>query len=264
MESIRIRRIWAMMLRHFFAWPRDLNNLVDCFWWGTFDLVIWGLTSSYIQSQGQGAEFIGFIIGGLMFWMIISRSQQEIGIEYIKESWDRNMLNIVSSPLTSAEHMIALMIISTIKLVVTIVWMAILAQILFTFSIFTFGWAFLPFAFSLLLTGWAAGFMINSLIIQYGNRVESFTWMLIWLLQPFSGVFYPISSMPQWMQNVATWLPTSYIFDGMREVLATGFVDPQKIFISFALNIFYIIVGVWYFYYGFRKALNSGMILKLS
>jgi ABC-2 type transport system permease protein len=263
MQKIHLKRIWAMMLRHLFVWPRDLNNLVDCFWWGTFDLVIWGMTSVYVGHQ-TNSSFVGFIVGGLILWMILSRSQQETGIEYIKESWDRNMMNIVSSPITPVEHMLALTLLSLFKLTITISWMAILAHILFSFNIFRFGWAFLPFAASLLLTGWASGLLINGLIVQYGNRIESFSWMLVWVIQPFSGVYYPTSSMPGWMQNVANWLPTSYIFDGMRTVLSSGNLDTNKLLISFALNAVYLVLGIYYFAYGYRKALQSGMILKLS
>ncbi len=252
------------MLRHLFTWPRDLNNLVDCFWWGTFDLVIWGMTSSYIQEGVYGAGLVSFIIGGLICWTIVSRIQQEIGIEFIKESWDRNMLNIVASPITPFEHFLALILLSLVKLVITIGLMTFLAYLLFSFNIFTYGLLLIPLVFNLLLVGWWASFFINSLIVQYGNRIESFTWILIWTIQPFSGVFYPTSSMPGWMQNIATVIPTSYVFDGMRGVIATGQLDYSKVMWALGLNAVYTLFGILYFRHGYKKALETGMILKLS
>lgn len=253
-----------MMLRHLYAWPRDLNNLVDCFWWPTFDMIIWGLTSAYFQSRGGETSFLSMVMGGLILWVVVYRSQQEMGIQFIKEAWDRNMLNIASSPLTTTEHHLALISLSMIKLCITLIWMGLLASLLFAFNIFHLGWALIPFAASLLLVGWAMGFLINGLIIRYGHRIESFAWMLIVMLMPFSGVFYPITILPTWMQAIARVLPTSYIFDGMRQVLQDGKINTASLVLAFALNGIYIVLAMVFYRYSYRKALETGMILKLG
>jgi ABC-2 type transport system permease protein len=47
---------------------------------------------------------------------------------------------------------------------------------------------------------------------------------LIWpipaLLAPFAGVFYPVETLPRWMQAVASALPPSYVFEALRATLA--------------------------------------------
>jgi ABC-2 type transport system permease protein len=264
MNTIHFQRVWAMMLRHLFAWPRDLNNLVDCFWWPSFDLFVWGLTSSYVQEQGGGSEYLAFIVSGLILWVIVYRSQQEMGIGFIKEAWDRNMLNLVSSPLMPSEHFLALIFLSLIKLAVTVLWMVILSYTLFAFNFFSLGWPLGLFIISLLLSGWAAGFFINGLIIRYGYRIESFAWMLIVVIMPFSGVFYPTANMPSWMQAVARLLPTSYMFEGMRAAMRGAAIQPEALGISYGLNILYLALGILFYRFCYRKALESGMILKLG
>ena len=39
------------------------------------------------------------------------------------------------------------------------------------------------------------------------------------IFAPFSAVFYPITALPQWAQNISWCLPTTYIFEGMRILL---------------------------------------------
>ncbi|KKS87067.1 MAG: ABC-2 type transporter, partial [Microgenomates group bacterium GW2011_GWC1_43_11] len=74
-------RIFAIVYRHIVVWPKDLGAMVDAFWWPSFDMLLWGLMTVYIQRQQPTAlPFItSFIIGGIIFWMFVYRSQQETG-----------------------------------------------------------------------------------------------------------------------------------------------------------------------------------------
>src|SRR3989304_421487 len=42
------------------------------------------------------------------------------------------------------------------------------------------------------------------------------------LISPFAGVFYPISTLPQWMQVISHLLPPSYIFESIRAIVSGG------------------------------------------
>jgi ABC-2 type transport system permease protein len=258
-------RIYALVWRHMVTWPRDLENLVDSFWWPSFDIFIWGLMTIYLRSQEDVATSVtGFIIGGIVLWMFVYRSQQEVGMMFLKEAWDRNLMSIIASPVTTGEFLAASLVLGVIKLAISGVWMSFLAFTLFAFNIFSFGLYLIPFIISLLLVGWWAGFIVNGLVIRYGWRVQALAWSLIIIIQPFSAVFYPVSAMPGWMQAVASVIPTSYIFEGMREVLVTGQMNPEKLGISLLLNLMFLSGSILFFRYCFRKAQDSGMIVKFS
>lgn len=259
------KRMWAIVVRHSFSWRRDYEALAEAFWWPSFDLFIWGLVTVYLQtSQGSSATLISFFLGAIVLWMFVYRAQQEMGFVFLKEAWDRNLLNIFTSPISIWEFLGASIVIGIIKLLISATWMAILAVLLFKFNLFTFGLYLIPFVVNLLATGWSAGFIINGLIIQYGFRVQSFAWTLIMVIQPFSAVFYPVSVMPEWMQKVAAVIPTSYIFEGMREVLSKGEFDPGKLVTATLLNIVYLTVSVMFFARGFRRSKETGMLIKFS
>lgn len=262
---MKMSRVWAIMIRHLFSWPRDLEGLAEAFWWPSFDLLIWGLMSTFLQKQqGVAPVYLSVFISSIVLWMFVYRSQQEVGIMFLKEVWDRNFLNIMTTPVTIWEFLLASLGLGTIKLAVSASWMMILAFVLFKLNVFSIGWVMILFVINLLLTGWSAGFFINGLIVQYGNRIQSFAWTLLLIIQPFSAVFYPVSSLPGWMQWVAKILPTSYIFEGMRASLLQGKVGMSDLVIATALNMVYLVLSLWFFSFSFKRARESGMLVKFS
>lgn len=262
---MRNRRIWGLVVRHLFSWPRDLEAIAESFWWPSFDVFIWGLTTVYLQSkQGVPEYFISLFLGAIVLWMFVYRSQQEMGFMFLREFWDRNLLNILTTPLTIGEFLLSSIMLGSIKLAISAIWMVIIAYVLFTFNLFSLGWYLIPFVINLLLVGWSGGFFINGLIMRYGYRIQAFAWTLILFIQPFSAVFYPVSVMPGWMQLVAKILPTSYVFEGMRAILTQGKFNWQLLVVASSLNCIYLALSLYFFKYSFSKAQEIGMIVKFS
>ncbi len=261
----KARRIWAVVIRHIFTLPRDLEGLSEVFWWPTFDVLIWGFMTIFLQkNQGLPSMFISIFIGAIVLWMFVYRAQQEMAVLFLREVWDRNLLNMLASPLTIWEFLFGSLILGIIKISVSAIWMNILAFVFFTFNIFTFGNLLVPYIISLLIVGWSAGFIITGLVVQYGYRMQALAWMLVAVIQPFSAVFYSVSSMPLWMQYIAKALPTSYIFEGMRQVLRSGKFDLNGLVIASGLNVLYLVLAMLFFKRSFRKAQESGMIVKFN
>ena len=129
----------------------------------------------------------------------------------------------------------AVFILGLIKMFFSVGFSIFLAIILYKTNIFSLGLYLIPFIVSLTLTGWAVGLFVSGLIIRYGMRIQTFAWGGIALLSPFSGVYYPISTLPIWAQKVAMFVPTSYIFEGMRSVIFKGSMLYSDLFKSFAI-----------------------------
>ena len=84
------------------------------------------------------------------------------------------------------------------------------------------------------------------------------------LLSPFAGVFYPISTLPGWMRFISRLLPASYVFEGMRAVIA-GRGVPTTIFLRGAvLAVIYLLLAGWVFGHVFRLAVRTGLIARYS
>lgn len=257
---MKAHRVKAIVLRQIYNWKHSLDRLSDSFYWPAFDLIIWGLTSIYIKNNVSKIPFLVIaVLTGLIFWLVIWRAQYEITINLLTEIWDRNLVNIFGSPLTIGEWIVSAMILGLIKMVLSIFFAIGFAFLLYKTNVFSFGFVLIPFIVSLLITGWAAGFIVGGLIIRYGAKIQTLAWVGVTILMPFSAVFYPVSTLPFWAQSIARFVPSSYIFEGMREILFTGTISYDKLLISFALNIIYLILAMRFFVFMFNKSRKLGL-----
>lgn len=257
---MNINRVIAMFLRYLINMKHNYDRLTDMFYWPAMDLFIWGLTGLYLAQLNKNTnEYLFVILSGLVFWVVIWRAQYEITTNLLAELWDRNIINIFSTPLKIREWIAAFMLFGFMKTMVSLGFSAVLAFIFYKYNIFNFGFYLLPFIFSLLLTGWAGGFIVAAIIVRFGMKVQTLAWAGIVLIAPFSAIYYPVSILPDWVQTVGKFIPSTYIFEGLREVLFTGNMSLDKLLISFALNIFYLILSIWFFVAMFKSTRKLGL-----
>jgi ABC-2 type transport system permease protein len=259
MNTIRIK---GMIIRNLYVWVRDLDRVFDAFWWAFFDVVVWGMMSTYF-ARGN-TMFIHQMLAGIIFWSILSRSQWEISSSMLLESWEKNLINIFISPLTVAEYITSSIFLGVAKLCMVICFMGAITFGFYRFNIFTLNFWIIPLSASLFLTSIWSALIINSLILRFGKRVMSFAWTLILIINPASGVVYPITALPRVLQIVSLFLPTSYIFTGAREILEKGTMDIRLLGISFVLNALYIFFGCMLYLRTFKKAREHGWLIKLA
>ena len=98
--------------------------------------------------------------------------------------------------------------------------MVLLASVAFGLSFASYGALLVPFLMLLFVFGIALGVMACALVLRWGPAAEWFIWPIPALISPFVGVFYPLSTLPKWMQAIGHLIPPSYIFEGMRTILA--------------------------------------------
>ncbi len=256
-----MHRIAAIILRHLYLFRHSLNRLSDSFYWPTIDLFLWGMTSLYFRSFApNAASIIIMFISGILFWQILWRAQYEIGVNLLEDLWNKNLINLFVSPLTFGEWLVSLLSLGIIKASMSFPFAMLMAFLLYKVQIFFYGFYLIPFIILLLMCGWWVGFMIAGIILRYGMKVETLAWTMAGFLTPFSAVYYPVSILPSWAKFITSILPTSYIFEGMREVLYKGTLDSNKLVISFVLNIIYLAISILFIYSSFQKVLKKGLV----
>ena len=132
----------------------------------------------------------------------------------------------------------------------------------FGISVFEMGFPLLGFFMNLVLTGWAISQFVTGILIRYGLGAESLTWVLPFLIAPFSCIYYPLATLPDWMQSVAVFIPTTYVFEGMRSLLLEDVFRSDLMVKGFVLNIAYLITGIFVFFLSFQAARRHGLLLQ--
>ena len=250
----------AVIYRHMYNFKHSYDRATDVFYWPLMDILLWGFASVYLANQSSDTPLVLLIIlSGLMLNMVMWRAQYDITVNLLEEMWAKNMINMFASPLRLREWIVAVIILGTIKMCMTLSMSVILALIIYKTNLFDLGFYLIPFFASLLMTGWGIGLFISGIIVYFGTKIQTLAWSGISVITPFSGVFYPISVLPDWAQKVSAFLPTSYIFEGMRGYLSTKQIPMNDLLISFGLNFIYLFLSLCFFRRMFEKSRELGL-----
>ena len=261
--AFSLRRVFAMVLRHSYllatSWPR----LLDLMYWPAVQMLMWGFLQIYVsQNSGAVVQTATTFIGAVMLWDVLFRGQLGFSISFLEEMYARNMGNLMMSPLRPIEFVLALTIQSVIRLSIGMVPVSFLAIWFFGFNLWGMGLALAVFFMNLLLTSWAIGIVVSGVLLRHGLGAENLAWGLMFLMLPFTCVYYPVSVLPSWLQVVAWMLPPTYVFEGMRALLIDHVFRADLMVQAFALNAVLFAAGVAVFLVLLRSARREGTLLQ--
>ena len=258
-------RVWAMLLRYLYilrsSWPRSLELL----YWPTLQMLIWGFMSQFLRTNSSYiAQAFGVLLGAVMLWDALFRSQLGLSISFLEEMWARNLGQLFVTPLRPYEWVLSLLAMSVIRVMIGVVPATLLAIPLYHYSIFAMGLPLVAFFTVLMVMGWALGLAICGGILRHGMGAESLAWTVIFALAPLSCVYYPVSTLPVWLHPFAWALPSTYVFEGMREVMFTGVFRLDYLLIAVALDLVLLAFGGFIFSLAFRDARRRGALLQMG
>jgi ABC-2 type transport system permease protein len=166
------------------------------------------------------------------------------------------------SPLRPLELVAALMAISFLRTLISVVPAALLAMPLFGVWVFDLGIALAAFFFCLLAMGWAVGLFCTGLLLRMGLGAEGIVWTGIFIIAPITGIYYPVSVLPAWLHPIAWSIPSTYVFEGMRSVLFEHVFRWDLLMGAIALDIVYLAAGAGSFLIFYRIARVRGLLLQ--
>jgi len=204
------------------------------------------------------------LLGAILFWDFFTRVMHGVTTAFLEDVWSRNFLNFFASPLRISEYLAGLVLSSIVTSAVGLAVMLLLATAVFGLSFAAYGLLLVPFLLVLFLFGVALGIVGSAVVLRFGPASEWFVWPLPALVSPFAGVFYPLSTLPLWMRGVSRALPPSYVFEGMRAVVAGGGASWAALGWGTLLAFVYILLACWLFARVHRHAVRTGLIARYS
>ncbi|HTL71003.1 MAG TPA: ABC transporter permease, partial [Candidatus Eisenbacteria bacterium] len=205
------------------------------------------------------------LINAMIFWDILYRSQQGVSVSFVEDIWTQNIVNLLVSPLRLREWIAATFLYGLMKTALIVCILTAIAGALYHFYLLdSLHFWLLPLVFNLLLFGWALGIFTASLVIRWGHAAEALIWGIPFLVQPFSAIFYPLDVLPAPMRAVSRLLPSTYVFEGMREVIRTGSMPAFYFWTGFGLDLVYFALAGLFFGWMFRQARDTGRLGRLG
>ena len=260
-----VTRILALLLRQFYLVRGSVTRLVPLFIWVAVDIVLWGFMTRYLNTvTASGLDFVPVLLGAVLLWDFFTRVMHGVTMAFFEDVWSRNFLNVFASPISIAEYLAGLVASSVLTSAVGLAVMLALATVVFGLSFFAFGSALAAFLLILFVFGIALGIAGCTLVLRLGPSAEWFVWPIPALLSPFAGVFYPIDTLPAWMQAIARLMPPAHVFEGMRAIVTGGQFRASSLVAGGVLAIAYVLLAAFGFTRVYRHAVRSGLIARYS
>ncbi len=260
-----LRRIYALVLRHTYLLRSSGPRILELVYWPTLQMILWGFITVFLINHSSWiAQASGVLLSAVLLWDVLFRGQLGVSLVFMEEMWSRNLGHLFVSPLRPFELGCALLTMSLIRTVIGVGGAALIAIPLFDYSIFSMGLPLLAFFINLIVMGWAIGLLVSGIVLRYGLGAESMAWIAIFAVQPISGVYYPIATLPEWLQYVAAILPSSHVFEGMRAVLFDHVFRVDLLLHAALLNAVYLAGGFAAFLAFFKMARVRGQLLHVG
>ncbi|KFA93794.1 ABC transporter permease [Archangium violaceum] len=260
-----LNRAAAIVLRQFYLIRGSPSRIFPLFVWVAIDMVLWGFMSRYLNSvTAPGLDFVPALLGAVLLWDFLTRVMQGVTMAFFEDVWSRNFLNVFATPLSINEYVGGLVLSSIATSSIGLLVMLLVAGAAFGLSLFTYGLMLVPFLLVLFLFGIALGIFGAAVVLRLGPSAEWFVWPIPAVVSPFAGVFYPLSTLPEWMRAISHLLPPSYVFEGMRTIVAGGAFSGTSLLWGVGLAVLDILLAGWFFTRVYRHAVRTGLIARYS
>lgn len=203
---------------------------------------------------------------GTVVWAYLRAVFANVGEMVAWERWEGTIEYTMMAPISRLAHMLG---VSLFSIIYGLARSALLLAVLSLFFQVDLMNANIPGATLVLLVGSVSflgfGVMAAVLPLLFPERGEEMTFVISSILLLVSGVYYPISVLPDWMEPLATISPATYVLAGMRAALLedapTAALWPA-LWPIILLGVITLPLGVAVFGWGERFAKRTGRLKR--
>jgi ABC-2 type transport system permease protein len=259
---MKLHRIKAMLLNYYYFSINSPDRLFDVFYWPILDIFIWGFMTYFISGISD-YNILNMILGGIILWIFVWRASQDLVVYLLEGYWSRSIYHLFATPIKNSELMFSLCLLGFLRSLIAFTVMGTLSFIMYNFNIFSFNLLHIAMFISvLLLFGWGLGILVSSFIFLFGSRVQVLAWSVIWMIQPFSCVFYPLSALPPWAAKIAIILPTTHVFEQLRNSINGLPINYGSLIYALIFIIVFITLSSGLLSMAIKKAKKMGTFAK--
>jgi len=217
-------------------------------------------------SQEGQLDLVLYLGIGTVVWAYLRAVFANVGEMVAWERWEGTIEYTMMAPISRLAHMLG---VSLFSIIYGLARSALLLGVLSLFFNVDLSNANLAGAALILLVGSVSflgfGIMAAVLPLLFPERGEEMTFVISSILLLVSGVYYPISVLPDWMEPLATISPATYVLAGMRAALLEGTPTAAlgpAILPILVLGALMLPIGIAVFNWGERYAKRTGRLKR--
>lgn len=209
---------------------------------------------------------IMFLLAGTLIWHFLSIVFDSISEVIAWERWEGTIEYTFMAPVPRITHMLGQ---TTYSLVYGLLHTSLILAVVVMFFKLDLSAANLAGSLLVLVAGALSfiglGIVASILPLLFPERGSQMTHVIQAALLLFSGVYYPVSVLPRWMQVAAQFSPAYYVLEGVRAGLLQGTPTPELwpyIWPLLIMGVLLIPVGVAIFSRAERYAKRAGKLKR--
>jgi len=207
-------------------------------------LVVFGAVLDY--DIGFGVTFTQYFMAGIIAAGILGASLQNMAISIATERSDGTLKSLAGTPMPRSAYFVG-KIVQVLAVTLAIIVVLLLIGVLFYDIELPKGADWITFAWVTALGAAACtllGIALSSLA-KTGRSASATVTPFALLLQFISGVFFRFSTIPTWMQTVASFFPLKWMGQGLRSVFLPDALAAQEPAGGWELGRVALVLGVW-------------------
>ncbi|MEJ5229347.1 MAG: ABC transporter permease [Pseudothermotoga sp.] len=265
--SHELRAAWAFIERNF--------NLIKRYWkWEVVFLAYTIANTATMGFIGRGAVSFGatvdenylvmYMLIGSILWGYLSILFEIVAETVAWERWEDTIEYTFMAPVRRITHLMSVCLFSVFYGILRSGLILVFVSLLFKLKLS--GANFVGAGLVLLVSSLSfIGLGVASAVLPLISPEKGVQVVHIFqaLLLMFSGVYYEIDVLPNWMQKVASFSPATYALRGMRKAILHGETDLwEETFPLLALGIVLLPVGMIVFQRFERYAKQKGLLKR--
>ncbi|MEP7055238.1 MAG: ABC transporter permease [Actinomycetota bacterium] len=262
------QRIRAIARRQRYVVQRSPHRSFDLTVWPLVDTMLFGSIAAYIAGNGAkdsgAARTAAYLIVGTVLWHVVYQSQIALSTGFLEETWSRNLLNLMVTPLRELEFVAGVALFSLVKSVIGVGVVALTVAALYSFSVPALGFGLVPIFALLTIVGWAIAMFVIGLVLRFGMGAEALAWGIMFVVMPLSGAFVPISSLPRFVRPLSQILPTTHAFAAGRSLVDGDGTDWYQLRLATVATIGTVALSAWFLTAMLRLFRRRGYVTRFS
>ena len=199
------------------------------------------------DASGHTVSAASYYLPGMLAAGVLLSGLQNLAIDIAGEKSDGTLKRLAGTPLSVISYFIGKIGRALITGILQAALLIVLARVAFGVAIptepskwLTFAWVFLLGVATCAILGIGLSALPRS-----GKSATAVIIPIVLVLQFISGVYLTFTSLPSWLQNVASVFPLKWLAQGMRSVFLPSTFEAAEQGASWNLPGVAIVLGIW-------------------
>ena len=259
---VEVVRTWAFARRNVIMARRNVFFVFELTFWPGVAMLSHGLLTRFLALD---AKMTAFILVGTVALSTVQVCQLDVAYAVLFDIWSKSMKHQFLTPIGIRHMAVGSWLVGVARGVTVFALMAVIGSWAFGFDFVGGGPGSLAlFLLGCFLCSLIIGLFVCSLVLLFGTRAETSAWAAVNFTVMFSGIYYPVSVLPEWAQVVAAGIPLTYFLDAFRQGYGFEAQFAHAWLKGFALTGFYVVLAHLALASAITRARRTGLLLKLS